>query len=73
MAWGGFLLTGFAWRLLTPTEAVFYGLDCILGVGDNRSGIGWIKRSGHLPSDSIYAAAVLMIAWKIATLVTEWD
>jgi hypothetical protein len=96
---GGFLLTGFAWRLLIPTEAVFYGisaannllkflamaisiwlsiisgtrLDCILGVGDNRSGIGWIKWSGHLPSDSIYATAVLMIAQKIATLVTEWD
>jgi hypothetical protein len=99
--WGGFLLTGFAWRLLIPAVAVFYGisaannlleflamtiniwlsiisgtrLDCILGVGDNRSGIGWIKRSGHLPLDSIYAAAVLilMIARKIATLVTEWD
>ncbi len=45
--------------------------ECILGLGDNTSAIGWIFRSTRLPPDSAYYAPVQLIARKIARLTTE--
>jgi hypothetical protein len=45
--------------------------ECILGLGDNTSAIGWIFRSTRLPPDSPYYSPVQLIARKVAILTTE--
>jgi hypothetical protein len=45
--------------------------DCILALGDNTSGIGWLFRSGKIKPQSVYYTAVQLIARKLATLVLE--
>jgi hypothetical protein len=43
--------------------------DCILGLGDNTSAIGWLFKSSKLPPDSPYYKPVQLIARKLARLI----
>ena len=44
---------------------------CILALGDNTSGIGWIFRSSKVSRNSVYYSAVKMIARKLASAVLQ--
>ncbi len=44
---------------------------CILALGNNTSGIGWLFRSGRIKPHSVYYTAVQLIARKLAMLILE--
>jgi hypothetical protein len=58
------------WLVLIECAETGSEQDCILALGDNTSAIGWLFKSGKLPSDSPYYKAVQIIARKLARLVT---
>jgi hypothetical protein len=59
------------WLALLDCEAQGLVDECILGLGDNTSAIGWIFRSTRLPKDSPYYFPVQLIARKIALLLND--
>ena len=59
------------WLLILDLRRDGLKQDCILALGDNTSAIGWLFRSGKLPSTSWYAEPVQMIARKLAQVVMD--
>jgi hypothetical protein len=59
------------WLILLDCEALGLSDECILVLGDNTSAIGWLFRSGRIPTTSFYHAAVQFIARKLAELLTD--
>jgi hypothetical protein len=45
--------------------------ECILALGDNTSGVGWLHRSGSIKPGSAYYAPVQLVARKLATLLID--
>jgi hypothetical protein len=45
--------------------------ECILALGDNTSGIGWLYRSGSIKPSSVYYAPVQMVARKLAEIIAD--
>jgi hypothetical protein len=45
--------------------------ECILAIGDNTSAIGWLFKSGKMPTDTATYDAIQMVARKLGSLVTE--
>jgi hypothetical protein len=45
--------------------------ECILALGDNTSAIGWLFKSGRLPTDSLYYEPVQFIARVLADIITQ--
>jgi hypothetical protein len=59
------------WLIILDCAARDFTGECILGLGDNTSAIGWIFRSTCLPPESPYYAPVQLIARKVAGLTAE--
>jgi hypothetical protein len=59
------------WLIILDCAARDLTNECILGLGDNTSAIGWIFRSTCLRSESAYYAPVQFLARKVARLTTE--
>jgi hypothetical protein len=57
------------WLILLECDAEQSPEECILALGDNTLGIGWLFRSGRIKPSSIYYSAVQLIARKLANLV----
>jgi hypothetical protein len=45
--------------------------ECILAIGDNTSAIGWLFKSGWMPTDTVTYTAIQMVAHKLGTLMTR--
>jgi hypothetical protein len=59
------------WIILLECAADGSSEACILALGDNTSGIGWLFRSGRIKPHSVYYTAVQLIARKLAMLILE--
>ena len=59
------------WLLLLELDQAGVEEECILALGDNTSAIGWLFKSGKLPSNSRYFEAVQFVARKLASLVLD--
>ena len=57
------------WLLIIELESLGALEECILALGDSTSAIGWLFKSGKLPSQSLYFEAVQFVARKLAELV----
>jgi hypothetical protein len=60
-----------AWLILLECDSLGLSEECILVLGDNTSAIGWLFRSGKLPTSSFYYEAVQFVARKLAELLTD--
>jgi hypothetical protein len=58
------------WLILLECEQQRSEQDCILALGDNTSGIGWLYKSSRLLPGSLYYKPVQLIARKLARLTT---
>jgi hypothetical protein len=45
--------------------------ECILTMGDNTSAIGWLFKSGWMPTDTVTYTAIQMVTHKLGTLMTS--
>lgn len=59
--------------LLLMREAKSCDFPCLLALGDNTSGIGWIFKTGRIGRSSIYYRPAKFIARRIATEAIEND
>ena len=59
------------WLLLLELDRAGAEEECILALGNNTSAIGWLFKSGKLPSNSRYFEAVQFVARKLASLILE--
>jgi hypothetical protein len=44
--------------------------ECILAIGDNTSAIGWLFKSGRMPTNTVTYAAIQLVARKLGSLIT---
>jgi hypothetical protein len=59
------------WVVLLECQAHNATEECILTLGDNTSGIGWLHRSGSIKPGLAYYAPVQMVAQKLATFLID--
>jgi hypothetical protein len=59
------------WLILLDCDSLGLTEECLLVLGDNTSAIGWLFRSGTIPTTSFYYDAVQFVARKLAELLTE--
>jgi hypothetical protein len=59
------------WLILIDCATLGLTEECFLVLGDNTSAIGWLFRSGTIPTTSFYYDAVQFVARKLAELLTE--
>ena len=59
------------WLVLLECEEAGRTQECILGLGDNTSAIGWLYKTKGVKPDSLYYEAVSLVARKLVSLVTE--
>ena len=59
------------WLLILYLDAAQAIEECILALGDSTSAIGWLFKSGKLPTNSLYFEAVQFVARRLATLILE--
>jgi hypothetical protein len=59
------------WLIILDCQAEGALEECILALGDNTSGIGWLFRSGSIKPASVYYAPVQMVARKLAALLID--
>jgi hypothetical protein len=65
----GMMLT--IWVILDECETDGSSEECILSLGDNISGIGWLFRTRGVKPDSLYYDAVNLEARKLAKLMVD--
>jgi hypothetical protein len=58
------------WLILLDCDSLGLKEECLLVLGDNTSAIGWLFRSGSIPTTSFYYDAVQFVARKLAELLT---
>jgi hypothetical protein len=59
------------WLTLEECKGLERTDELILALGDNTSAIGWMTRTGHLLSSSIYFEAANFITRQLASLVAH--
>jgi len=58
------------WLILIDCDEQGLKEESILVLGNNTSAIGWLFRSGRIPTTSFYYEAVQLVARKLAGLLT---
>ena len=59
------------WLVLIDCDTLGLHHECILGLGDNTSALCWLFKSSHIQPNTKYHDAVLLVARKLALLITE--
>jgi hypothetical protein len=59
------------WLIVLDCQATGASEECILALGDNTSGIGWLFRSGSIKPSSVYYAPVQMVARQLASIIAS--